>query len=138
MNRSRHSWPLSREGSLACHTYCEPTSKYDNYTMTRVIRLQWSSPRTRGTHTYCLAFGSGPVTTCSNDLGRSSLGFGANALTTAPPPRLKWIKDRLNSIGDMFNYLKIGKINYTYLINLFIQILHLFSDMFNLFEDEYN
>ena len=38
----------------------------------------------------------------------------------------------------MFNYLKIGKINYTYLINLFIQILHLFSDMFNLFEDEYN
>ena len=38
----------------------------------------------------------------------------------------------------MFNYLKIGKINYTYLINSFIRILHLFSDMFNLFEDEYN
>ena len=31
---ARHSWPLSSEGSLACHTHCDT----------------WSSPRTRDTH----------------------------------------------------------------------------------------
>ena len=44
---ARHSWPLSSEGSLRCHTYCDTGTP-----------LQWSSPRTRGTHTCCRAFGS--------------------------------------------------------------------------------
>ena len=35
--------PLSSEDFLACHTYCH-------------IRLKWSSPRTRYTHTFCSAF----------------------------------------------------------------------------------
>ena len=33
------------------------------------ICLLWSSPRTRGTHTYCWAFGSGAETTCFYELG---------------------------------------------------------------------
>ena len=55
---ARHLLPLSSSGSLACHTYCHtghPSS--------------WSSPRTRGTYTYCRAFSSSAVTTCFNDLG---------------------------------------------------------------------
>ena len=43
--------------------------------MTRGIRLLWSSPRTRDTHTCCRAFGCGAVTTSFNDLGLSQLGF---------------------------------------------------------------
>ena len=30
LNHARHSWPLSSEGSLACHTYCE-TSVYNGH-----------------------------------------------------------------------------------------------------------
>ena len=59
---TQHSWPLSSEGSLAYHTYCD-------------ISLEWSSPKTRDTHTCCRAFGSGAVTTCFYDLGLSSLRF---------------------------------------------------------------
>ena len=61
---AQHSWPLSSEGSLACHT-----------TVTPGICLYWSSPRTRNTHTLCQAFGSGAVTTCYYDLGLLRLGF---------------------------------------------------------------
>ena len=42
---ARHSWPLSRGDSIACHTY------YDK-------------DRTSDTHTYSRAFGSGAATTC--------------------------------------------------------------------------
>ena len=61
---ARYSWALSSKGSLPCHTYCD-----------RGIRLQWSSPRTRDTQTFCRVFGSGTVTTCFLDLGVSRLGF---------------------------------------------------------------
>ena len=45
---TRHSWPMSSEGSLECHTYCD-------------------------SHTYCRAFGSGTYTlsTCFYDLSLS-------------------------------------------------------------------
>ena len=39
------------------------------------ICLLWSSPRTRETHTCCRTFVRGAVTTCSNALGLSRLGF---------------------------------------------------------------
>ena len=61
---ARHSWSLSREGSLACHTYC--------YTGHPFI---WSSQRTLDTQSYCRAFNSGAVTTCFYDLGLSRLAF---------------------------------------------------------------
>ena len=61
---ARYSWALSSKGSLPCHTYCD-----------RGIRLQWSSPRTRDTQTFCRVFGSGTVTTCFLDSGVSRLGF---------------------------------------------------------------
>ena len=44
-------------------------------TVTRGIRLYWSSPRTRDTHTYCRASGSGAVTTCFYDLRLPRPGF---------------------------------------------------------------
>ena len=56
---ARHSWPLSSEDSLASHTYCDT-----------------GHPRTRDTHTYCLALSSGAVTTCFYDLGL--LGWDSN------------------------------------------------------------
>ena len=56
--------PLSSEGSLQATP-----------TVTQNIRIRWSSPRTRDTHTYCRAFGSGVFTTFFNDLGLSRLGF---------------------------------------------------------------
>ena len=49
---AQHSRPLNSEGSLACQT-----------TLTRVIRLPWSSPRTYDTSTYYRAFSSGALTT---------------------------------------------------------------------------
>ena len=59
-------------------------------TMTREIRLQWSSPRTV-THTYCRAFRSGSVTTCFYDLSLLRLWFDiqpsackSNCLTDCP------------------------------------------------------
>ena len=50
--------------------------------VTRGIRLQWSSPRTRDTRNYCLAFGSGAVTTCLYVLGLWRLGFEQPTLRT--------------------------------------------------------
>ena len=44
-------------------------------TVTRGVRLLWSSPICRDTHTYCREFGYGAVTTCFYDLGPSRLGF---------------------------------------------------------------
>ena len=43
--------------------------------VTRDIRLWWSSPRTRDTRTYCRALRSGAVTTYFYDLGPSRLRF---------------------------------------------------------------
>ena len=63
----RHSWPLSSEGVLQRATT----------TVTRSIRLEQSSPRTRDnhTHTYCRTFSSETVTTRFYELGLSRLGF---------------------------------------------------------------
>ena len=44
-------------------------------TVKRDIRLKWSYPSTRDTHTYCPGFGSWTVTTCLSDLRLSRLGF---------------------------------------------------------------
>ena len=47
------------------------------FTVPQGIRLKLSWPRIRDTHTYCRAFDSGAVTTCTcfHDLGLSRLGF---------------------------------------------------------------
>ena len=44
-------------------------------TVTRVIRLKWSSPRTRDIDTYCRTFDRGAVITCFNVLSLWRLGF---------------------------------------------------------------
>ena len=46
LTSARHSWPLSSEDSLMCHTYCDT-----GYPFIMVI-----SSRTCDTHTYCRAF----------------------------------------------------------------------------------
>ena len=48
---ARHSWPLSSEGSLACHTYCDT-----GHPLIMVISEEHC--------TCCREFGSGAVTTC--------------------------------------------------------------------------
>ena len=58
-----HVWSLSREGSLACHTYC-----YMGHPFIMVI---FEDPW----HTYCWAFSCGAVSTCFYDLGLTRLGF---------------------------------------------------------------
>ena len=55
---ARHSWSLSSEGSLTCHTYCDTVQTF--------IMVMSDD-----THTCCLAFGNGAVTACYNDLGLS-------------------------------------------------------------------
>ena len=40
----RHAWALSSDGSLTCHNYCGTD-----------ISLEWSSPGTRDTRTFCQA-----------------------------------------------------------------------------------
>ena len=64
---TRHSRPLSSEGSLAYHTDCD----------TGLPFIWWSSPRTSATstHTCCRAYNSGAVTTGFYGLGLSRLGF---------------------------------------------------------------
>ena len=53
LTNARRSWPLSSEGALAYHTYCDTGHSFIMVT-----------PRTRDTHIYCRAFSSGAVTTC--------------------------------------------------------------------------
>ena len=59
-----HPWPLSRNGTLACHTYCD--------TGTLFI---WSYPRTYDIHIYSGTFGSGTSNFFVNNLGLLQLGF---------------------------------------------------------------
>ena len=52
LNYARHSWTLSSEGSLMCHTYCDTGLPF-----IMVISVDpW--------HTCCRAFGSGAATSC--------------------------------------------------------------------------
>ena len=81
---TRHSWSLSSEDSLAWLT-----------SVTRVFRLQWSSPRTRDTRAYCRAFGSGAVTTCFNDFGQSRPGIKTRTLACKANAN-KWISDKIS------------------------------------------
>ena len=56
---ARHSWPLSSEGSLTCHTYCDTGLPF--------IMVIYEG-------TCCQAFGSGVDTTCFYDSGLSRPG----------------------------------------------------------------
>ena len=61
---TRHSWPLSNEGSLAC----TPTRK-------RYLHLELQSLKIHDTHTCCREFSSRAVTACFIDFGLSRLEF---------------------------------------------------------------
>ena len=71
-SRIFYSLPLSSEGSLACHAYCDTGRPF-----IKVIS------RTHDTHTYSRWFNSVAVTTCFINLGLSRLGF------QHPPFRLR-------------------------------------------------
>ena len=51
---TRQSWPLSSEGSLACHTYCDTGNMFNIWSL-----------KTPDTHTCCRPYGAGFVTTWS-------------------------------------------------------------------------
>ena len=93
---ARNSWPLSSEGSLACHTYCDT-----------VIHLYWSSSKTRDTHTLCRAFSCGAVTTCKHHLRLSRLGF------EHPPFRIRG--KRSNRLRHCHSFLWVREANMQYL-----------------------
>ena len=57
-------WPLSSEGSLACHTYCDTGQPF--------IMVISEDP---GHSRLCRALSSGSVTNCSKDLCQWWLGF---------------------------------------------------------------
>ena len=59
---TRHSWPLSNEGSLACHTFCDTGHRF-----IMVICADCDTPSVAERLAVEL-----PVTTCDNDIG---LGF---------------------------------------------------------------
>ena len=50
---ARHSWPLSTEGFLGCHTYCDT----GHLCMLVISEEPWHA-------TYCRPFGNGAVNTC--------------------------------------------------------------------------
>ena len=62
---ARHLRQLSKEGSLACHTHYVTGHPF----------LYSFSPRTRDSHTFSRAFGSGAVTPCFYGLYLSRLEF---------------------------------------------------------------
>ena len=59
-----HPWPLSRNGTLACHTFCDTGALFI-----------WSYPRNYDIHICSRTFGSGTFNFFVNDLGLSQLGF---------------------------------------------------------------
>ena len=61
---ARHLWPLSSEGSLACHNYCDTGHPF----IMIISEDPWHC-------TLCQAFGSEAVTTFFNDFCLSQLGF---------------------------------------------------------------
>ena len=64
LSNARHLCPLSCKDSLACHTNCDTGHPFI-----------MNTSRTRDTHTYCRAFGSGAVTICFYNLVLWRLGF---------------------------------------------------------------
>ena len=62
---ARHSWPLSSEGSLTCHTCCDTGHSFE------MVIFDVS----RDTRIYCREFSSGAVTTCLYDLDLSRVRF---------------------------------------------------------------
>ena len=92
-------------------------------TVTRGIRLYWSSPRTYDTHTYCRTFGSGAVTTCFNNLDPSRLVFEHPTATAAfVSLQVRQLKLMFDCIYKFYLIHKINKIyKYTpkkYTLNL--------------------
>ena len=61
---TRHSWPLSIEGSLVCHNNCDTEHPF------KMVIFEYHD-----THNCCRAVGSGTVTTYFYDLGLLWLGF---------------------------------------------------------------
>ena len=80
---TQHSWPLSSEDSLMCHTYCDT-----------------GQPITSDTHTCCRAFDSGALTSCFIDLQvRLSRSRSRTPYLPTTPPR------RLKNCADVFVFL---------------------------------
>ena len=73
-----------------CLFVCLFVLKRATSTVTRGIREQWSSPRTRDTHACCRAFCSRADNTCFKDLGLSPTSRMRSERFTATPPRRFW------------------------------------------------
>ena len=101
---ARRLWPLSSEGSSACHTNYHDTG---HPFMMVISEDPWHSH-------LLLSFSSGAVTTCFHDLGLSQLGF------EHPTFRLR---------GQRFNPLRQGRGYVTLrILIIFIKIIiHLYS-----------
>ena len=89
---ARHSWPLSSEGSLACHTYCDTGHLF----IMVISEDPWHSNLMRSVWQWSCHY-------LFNDLSLSRLGFehqlepsayGANVYPTAPPLRWRGIFER--------------------------------------------
>ena len=77
---ARHSWPLSSEVSLACHTYCDT-----GHPLIMVISEDpW--------HTYCRAFSSGAVLPVLRlrDSNTKPSACGASTLTHCATAAVRW------------------------------------------------
>ena len=72
------------------------------HTVTQDIRLQWSSPRTRDTHTCCWTFGSGVVTSGISNLGP----FCRNRISNPDLPHAKRMLFQLSYRGSVTLYIR--------------------------------
>ena len=84
LTNTQYSWPLSIEGFLMCHTYCDTGHPF----IMVILEDLWHS------HLCCPAFGNGAVNTClTSKVGRGLNSRSqpsvceANALSDTPPPR---------------------------------------------------
>ena len=103
LNYTRHSPPLSSEGSWTGNTYCD-TGNF----------LYWSFSRTRdtGARTCCRALDSGAATTCFDDLGLiepESPACETNALLLSQPDGPS---KEFHSWEDVELYDKLIDLNY--------------------------
>ena len=108
IHSTRHSWPLSSESFLACHSYCDTRHPF-------FMVISEDS--------YCGAFNSGAVTTFSDELGLSRLGFehpifrmrGERSIRLHLYLRFKsfmshWITPNIFCVGHLDNTLEKLKI----------------------------
>ena len=91
--------------------------------MTQRIRLKWSSPRTRDTHTCCQGLGSGAITTCFNDVGLSRPGIEPPISRMRGEPNAAIMHEFSQPSRHLRNYYPVSLHNPRYVVLILICVV---------------